>query len=153
MYTEKKRLGQRLVYRKQESTALLSAYVSPVSALPPCTQSTACHQCSPPLFRPCCGWCSAWPCDEREGHSDIFNATSLTHPLHSIMSARISIVPAQIILFLWWLCWPCNLSTAALSSARLDLIQQHLQDYIWQPSALNFPPALQRDIQEWVARR
>lgn len=29
--------------------------------------STACHQCSPPPFRPCCGCCSAWSCDEREG--------------------------------------------------------------------------------------
>ena len=106
--------------------------LAPLSSSPS-SYSTACHQHSPPLFRPRCGWCSAWPCDEREGPREIFNATSLTHPLQSIMSERISTALAWIISFLW-LCLPCNLSAAALSSPQLDLIQQHLQDYIWQRS-------------------
>lgn len=96
----------------------------------PCFYSTACHQCSPALFRPRCGWCSAWPCDERRGPERFL----MQLPSHILMSKRISTVPAWIIPFLWWLYWPCNPSTAALGFAQLDLIQQHLQDYIWQRS-------------------
>lgn len=141
VYTEKKlwdRLDRRRTSWKQQAQHWCLPELGQLSASS-CFFSTACYQCSPPLFGPCWGRCSARPCDERGEPCETFNASSLTHALYSIMSEHISIVPAWIILFHWQLCWPCNLSAAALSLAQLDLIQQHLQDYIWQRSIALFP--------------
>lgn len=137
--------------QKAAGAALLSAYVSPAQllALFLLDNMTSVQLSSVS----CCGWCSAWPCDERGGACEIFNATSLTHPFYSIMSERISIVPVWIIPFLWCLCRTCNSNTAALGSAaftRLRMTTQHSSfprhNITWGShytplSALNFSPS------------
>lgn len=71
---ERERLEREQTDREQQARRCCLPALARLSSSP-CFFSTACHQCIPPLFIPRCGWRSAWPCDKREGPSEIFNAT------------------------------------------------------------------------------
>lgn len=120
---------KRLAYSKQQFTALLSAYVSPVSSSPPVL--TRQHVISAALLclDPAVDGAVRGHVMKGRGPLRYLMQLPPTHPLHSIMLEYISTVLAHNTI-LRCPCRPCNLSTAALSSAQLDLIQQHLQDYI-----------------------
>lgn len=70
--------------------------------------------------------------------------TSFTHPPHSFTSHTSTSASRQPKSCFFYSNYVGNVNRALQHSAQLDWTQQHLQDYIWQPSALNLPPALQK---------
>lgn len=115
----RERLQERWMWERQTQCWLLSAQVSSTKLLT-LFFSTACHQCGPSPLKTCCERCTAQSCDIREAPCERFNTPSLTRPLNSIMSICISILPASIKPFLWWLSCLHNLSATVVSSAQLD---------------------------------
>lgn len=120
--------------RKQQPESCCLPSLAQISSSPS-FKSTACHEHSPPPFRPRCGWCSARPCDEREKPWEMFN--NLPHTSFIVYCVRAyqqragltNTVSLRITLTMY-----CNRSSAALGSAGFDSaaftydnVDQHLR--------------------------